>query len=401
MKTLLIDDDSFALKLLIGQLALLGHTNVMAFDRADAALALVEATPDAVALIFCDLQMPDMDGIELVRQLARVGYTGGLVLLSGEDERVLKTAGKLAKARMLQMIGAFRKPVSLQALRGVLKRNAMLTTPASRLSRKTYAPDELKRAIADGQFVNHYQPKVDIASGAVVGVEALVRWQHPVDGLVYPDQFVPTAEDHGQIDDLTRAVLVNALRQTRLWRDAGIEWRVAVNISMDNLANLDFPDWVAEATGDAGVPLSSLVLEVTESRLMTDPVAALDTLSRLRLKRVGLSIDDFGIGHSSLALLRDLPFDELKIDQSFVHGAWRDASLKAIFDGSLAMAMQLGMTSVAEGVEDCEDWAFLRVTGCDVAQGYFIGKPMPQAALPSWLDDWRERCSTLLKATAP
>jgi EAL domain-containing protein (putative c-di-GMP-specific phosphodiesterase class I) len=188
------------------------------------------------------------------------------------------------------------------------------------------------------------------------------------------------------------------LRQARLWQDAGLHLHVAVNVSMNNLGSLEFPDFVARAALNAGVQPASVVLEVTESRLMKNPLEALDILTRLRLKRIGLSIDDFGTGHSSLAQLRDIPFDELKIDRSFVHGAWRDSSLRAIFDASLGMAKQLGMKTVAEGVEDRDDWDFLRATGCDMAQGYFIARPMPADDLPAWIQAWEMRVREELPA---
>lgn len=394
MKILLVDDEPFALKLLSHQLAKLGFVNVISREHAADALTLLEFETEAVGLIFCDLQMPGMDGVEFIRQLVRIGYVGGLVLVSGEDERILQTAEKLSKAHRLNVFGTLQKPVSPEQLKQVLNKRPLHA--AARAACKTYAPEELWRAITGGKLVNYYQPKVDLASGAVTGVETLVRWRHPEDGLVFPDQFIATAEEHGLIDELTRVVLTNALRQARIWQDAGLHLHVAVNVSMDNLGSLEFPDFVALAAAKAGVPPTSLVLEVTESRLMKDPLAALDILTRLRLKRIGLSIDDFGTGHSSLAQLRDIPFDELKIDRSFVHGAWQNSSLRAIFEASLGMARQLGMKTVAEGVEDREDWDFLRAVGCDMAQGYFIAKPMPAADLPGWLAEWEARYGKLV-----
>ena len=167
--------------------------------------------------------------------------------------------------------------------------------------------------------------------------------------------------------------------------------RVAVNVSMDNLADLDFADFVDGLAAAAGVSPKTVVLEVTESRFMNDLRAPLEILTRLRLRHFGLSIDDFGTGHSSLAQLRDIPFDELKVDKSFVHGAWADATLGAIYEASLGLAKQLNMSVVAEGVEDQADWDFLRRTGCPLAQGYFIAKPMPAADLPDWIERWQER----------
>jgi EAL domain-containing protein (putative c-di-GMP-specific phosphodiesterase class I) len=170
---------------------------------------------------------------------------------------------------------------------------------------------------------------------------------------------------------------------------------VAINISMDNLARLDFPEVLLGEAARHGVAPTDLMLEVTESRLMGDARAPMDILTRLRLNRIGLSIDDFGTGHSSLAQLRDLPFDELKIDRGFVHGSSEESTQHAIFKASLEMAHQLGMTAVAEGVEDRADWNFARAAGCDLAQGYFIGRPMPARQLDAWAAEWRHRFEAL------
>lgn len=390
MTILLIDDDPFALKLLARQLEQLGCIAPIPCERAEEALALLENRGETIDVVVCDLQMPDIDGVEFVRHLARMGFHGGLVLVSGEDERILQTAQKLARAHNIRMLGALPKPVSTEQLRQVLA-SSTAGTAAPRASRQQRGPDELKWAIAGGELLNHYQPKVDLTTGELVGVEALVRWQHSQAGLVFPDQFIATAEEHGLIDDLTRAVLAASLHQARQWQDAGLALQVAVNVSMDNLASLDFPDVIARLANDAGVALSGLALEVTESRLMKDVRAPLEILTRLRLKRVGLSIDDFGTGHSSLAQLRDIPFDELKLDRSFVNGAGRDSALGAIVEATLTMARQLGMKSVAEGVEDRDDWDFLRSRGCDVAQGYFIARPMRGEDLPGWRAGWEKR----------
>ena len=390
MRTLLIDDDPFALKLLARQLAQLGRVAVTLCEHAKEAIDLLQQSADSVGLVFCDLQMPDIDGVEFVRYLARIGYRGDLVLVSGEDVRILQTVERLAQAHGIRLLGALSKPVSPEQLKQVLARNESRRA-ACRAERTLYQADEIRRALAGTELVNHYQPKVELKTGLLVGVEALVRWQHPQAGLVYPDQFISTAEDNGLIDELTGVVLDMALRQLAQWRGIGIDLKMAVNVSMENLAALDFPDSVARLAADAGIALSGLTLEVTETRLMRDVRASLDIVTRLRLKRIGLSIDDFGTGHSSLAQLRDIPFDELKLDRSFVHGSARDPALRAIVEGTLAMARQLGMKSVAEGVEDSADWDFLRALGCEVAQGYFVSAPMPGGDLPAWLKGWEQR----------
>jgi EAL domain-containing protein (putative c-di-GMP-specific phosphodiesterase class I)/CheY-like chemotaxis protein len=395
MRVLIVDDDTFICRLLERQLKSLGLTNVIACDRARIAVEHLEQGPAEVDLILCDLQMPEMDGIEFIRHLVHLGYRGALVLVSGEDERILQSAERLAQAHRLRVLGTLFKPVSSEQLQKLLEQTAASAAPPVDTDARSYDADELASGIAAGQLVNHYQPKVDLHTARIIGVESLVRWQHPQDGLVYPDRFIDLAEDSGLIEPLMRSVLRNALRDTRHWHDAGLSLQVAVNVSMDNLQVLSFPDFVEQEARIAGVPLFSLILEVTESHLMKNRQAALDILTRLRLKRIGLSIDDFGTGHSSLTQLRDIPFNELKIDRSFVHGAWQDSALGSILDASLEMARKLGMKTVAEGIENRADWDYLRAAGCDVAQGWFIAKAMPARALPAWLTGWEQRRSEL------
>lgn len=400
MKILVIDDEPIARKLLVHQLGRLGFDNVEACANGHDALAAFATASEGIDLVFCDLQMPGMDGVELVRHLTRRGYAGKLVLVSGESERILQTAGKLAQGHRLRVLGALSKPVTMDELRQVLQQPASPEPAAVRAGGKTYDADALRRAIAEGELVNHYQPKVDLATGAVAGVETLVRWAHPSDGLILPDQFVTLAEDSGLIHELTRAVLRGALRHARAWHREGFPLQVAINVSMDNLVSLDFPDIVERAVYESRLPPGSVLLEVTESRLMKDPLTPLEILTRLRLKRIGLSIDDFGTGHSSLAQLRDIPFNELKIDRGFVHGTSRDASLRAIFEASLGMARQLGMKVVAEGVEDRADWDFIQGTGCDFAQGWFVSRAMPAEQIADWVAEWEIRRPTLARGDA-
>jgi EAL domain-containing protein (putative c-di-GMP-specific phosphodiesterase class I)/FixJ family two-component response regulator len=394
IRILVLDDERFMLKLHAHMLAGLGFTAVTACDNGHEALAWLDTPGPPADLILLDLNMPQMDGIEFVRKLVERDYAGSLVLVSGEDERLLRMANRLVHAHHITLLGHIRKPLSLAALTLVMDRWA----PAPRACSKAqvaYDADELRAAIAHGGMVNHYQPKVDVATGAVVGVEALVRWQHPVEGLVAPDRFIPLAEDAGLIDALTRIVLARAMADAAAWQRAGLRLRVAVNISMVNLASVDFADFVVGAAAAAGVAPQDVLLEVTESQLMTDLRAPLEVLTRLRLKRFGLSIDDFGTGHSSLTQLQDIAFDELKIDHGFVHGAWRDDSVRAMYYTSLGLGLHLGMKVVAEGVEDREDWDFVRDTGCELAQGFFIAHPMPVAALAGWIPAWTERAERL------
>jgi EAL domain-containing protein (putative c-di-GMP-specific phosphodiesterase class I)/FixJ family two-component response regulator len=396
IRILIVDDDPFVLKLLGHQLTHLGFKEIVACLGAEEALSHFDIEQaHGISLVISDLQMPGMDGIEFVRHLVARDYTGGLLLLSGEEERTIQAASRLIKTRHLQLLGTLKKPVDLDTLRRHLSVIAPLAAKQTRPSRKLYPPDQIKRAITQGELVLHYQPKVALATGAWVGVESLVRWNHPEDGLIFPDQFISVAEEHALIDALTHRVLVESLHQAVRWKKKGLALKVAVNISMENLHALDFPDVVTQALRETGAGAESLVLEVTESRLMQGITAPLDTLTRLRLKRVTLSIDDFGTGHSSLAQLRDLPFDEMKLDRGFVHGVHRDPQRRVILEASIGMARQLGMHTVAEGVEDRDDWDILRDLGCDLAQGYFCARPMADSALIEWFRGWMTRKALL------
>ncbi|MSQ73756.1 MAG: EAL domain-containing protein [Betaproteobacteria bacterium] len=408
---MVLDDEPFMLQLLCQMLNNLGFDRVTACDNGRVALDCIDDPNGAPDLILCDLNMPRMDGIEFLRYLVEHRYAGGVILVSGEDERTLLSAETLARTHRINVLGRLGKPPSSTQLAGLMARwqhqgqshpgqthpgqthpgqthPGQTLPPAAKIS---YDAHQLRAAIANSEFVNYYQPKVAVGTGMVVGVETLVRWRHPTDGVVLPDRFIGVAEAHGLIGQITRTVLVNAFAQLRAWREAGLVLRLAVNVSMDDLASLDFPDYVAAQAAAADVSPNQVVLELTESRLMFDLRMPLEILTRLRLKRFSLSIDDFGTGHSSLAQLRDLPFDEIKLDRTFVHGAVANSTMHAIYEVSLDLANQLGMNFVAEGVEDQADWDFLRRTGCAQAQGYFIAKPMPAAALPGWVADWEER----------
>ena len=390
VKILVLDDEPFMRKLLARMLTNQGFTSVTLCESGRAALDRVDGVDTRPNLILLDLNMPEMDGIEFVRHLVERNYTGSLILISGEDERMLQTVEKLVQAHKITVLGHIHKPVKPEALSALLEKWAPSSLDSPK-AQKVYGADEVRAAINNGELVNYYQPKVAVATGKVAGVETLVRWRHPVHGIVPPDQFIGVAEANGLIDDLTRVVLTSALAQAKAWQEAGLVLRVAVNVSMDSLASLDFLDFVTGLTAKTGIPPQEIVLEVTESQLMGDARIPLEILTRLRLKRFRLSIDDFGTGHSSLAQLRDIPFDELKIDQSFVHRAWTVDTLRAMYDASLALARQLGMEVVAEGVEDRDDWDLLLRTGCDLAQGAFISRPMPAEDLPGWMDVWQER----------
>ncbi|GIF13709.1 putative bifunctional diguanylate cyclase/phosphodiesterase [Actinoplanes teichomyceticus] len=260
---------------------------------------------------------------------------------------------------------------------------------------------ELRRAIgADDQLTLHYQPKIDLAGGRVTGVEALIRWQHPRLGRVAPDAFIPMAESTSLIRPLTAHVLDLAVRQAKAWADQGTPIPVAVNLSTRCLLDAGFADQVFDLLHRVGLPVSLLKLEITESMVMTDPDRALAVLRTLRSAGVSLSIDDFGTGHSSMTYLQRFPVDELKIDKSFVQAMANSHGDAVLVRTAITLGHNLGLSVVAEGVEDDAAVAALRALGCDVAQGYHYARPMPAEEFDRWLIDYSSRSYTARHAAA-
>ena len=246
---------------------------------------------------------------------------------------------------------------------------------------------ELREGMERGELFLQHQPQVDVRTGTVVGFEALVRWRHPERGVVMPDDFLPVVENTGLITPLTLTVLDLALSAVAEWRANGHDVTVAVNLSVRHLTDLGLPLQVRDALRKHGVPASALVLEVTETLIMSDPVRATDVLRLLRELGVALAVDDFGTGYSSLAYLRRLDVHELKIDRSFVRHITADEGHATIVRSTIEMGHNLGLRLVAEGVEDDETLALLRGWGCGVAQGYHLSRPLDLAAVLPWLAD--------------
>jgi diguanylate cyclase len=247
------------------------------------------------------------------------------------------------------------------------------------------AVEALRRGIAEGELVLHYQPKIALATGEVEGVEALARWQHPTRGLLFPDSFIDLAESAGLMSRLTSAVVDMALAQCRRWADDGSPLTVSVNVSPSNLVDEEFPDEVAALLSRYGLPAAALVLEVTESILMEDRERAIRVLSRLRDAGVGVSIDDYGTGYSSLAYLAALPVTELKLDRVFIGAMTGSSRAASIVTSTLQLAHALDLTLVAEGAEDQATVDALASLGCDVVQGYHLSRPLPPEQLWTWL----------------
>ena len=271
----------------------------------------------------------------------------------------------------------------------------LATADADRLNPKRYNVNRLRRAVEDQSLHMAYQPKVSLRDGSLRRVEALVRWDDGELGSVEPSRFIPLAEQHGLIDDLTLWGLRTILRQWVEWCDDGLDTSIAFNISALSLQHLDFPDLVERMCSALEVPTDRLVLELTEGA--TQPLVKLmDTLTRFRIKGIGLAIDDFGTGYSSLMQLRQLPFSEVKIDQAFVADVTRSRDCKLIVRGITDLAHGLGLIATAEGVETVEQLRIVQELGCDLVQGYLVSPPMDPDQLKGWQQQFRRRWPKLM-----
>ncbi len=388
LRTLLIDDEPFMQDLLQASLRHVGiDTITLAGDGAEA-LSLVERGEQEFDLVVCDLYMPRMDGIEFLRYLPQCGFRGGIVLLSGKDQKVLRSAVQVARERHLNVLGSLPKPVSADDLRRVIERITAYDFDAHLTATTILTEHQIQTGIEEGYLGLYYQPQVDLTSGEVMGVEALARWYDPQQGTLGPTAVVPVIEGSRLIHAFTDAALFQAIHQQKAWQDKGLQLRMSVNISVSALERLDLPERIEALCQEIGIEPSSLVMEITETHFAADSATTLDVLTRLKLKGLCLSLDDFGTGYSTLEQLQRAPFDEMKIDHSFVHGAKFDPAARTILESSMELGRRLGLTMVAEGVEDAEDWRLTRELGCQSAQGFYIAPALPPGEFDTWIGSW-------------
>lgn len=366
---------------------------------ADFFRTVAEWRPTHIAL---DLVMPEMDGIQVIQQLALLRCQSAIILTSGVGSRVLEAARRLADEHGLTITGVLAKPFTLADLRQLLLEDAPLKTPTKARSvapRWRPTPSDLRQALADRAIVPFYQPKIVCATGALAGFETLARWQHPQYGVVDPSFFVAIAEDAGLVDDLTLSIAEQALQwfaplcNPSLSNDyarsaplVGLNLHLGINISVRSLNNAALFHQISEMCRRFGVTPEHLSFELTESSAMDDPVASLKLLTRLRMQGFHLALDDFGTGFSSMLQLVRLPFSEIKIDKSFVSASSRSQESRTVVRSIVDLGRSLGLFCTAEGVEDLDTLSYLRMIGCDLAQGHVIAPPMSGEAARRWIE---------------
>ncbi len=377
---LVLDDDPDMCVFIVRAAASVGYT-------ADSAIEF-EGFKDRLnadtAVVVLDLMMPGIDGIQVLRYLSEQGYSREVILISGYDRKVLNVAGQLARTLGLNVRASIQKPIKLEELREILAK-PVDATPAAVIGLpgdRAFADQEsLRQAIAGDELLVHYQPQFEIRTRKLAGVEALVRWRHPRRPLLPAAAFVEAFEASGLIDELTWIVVGKILADRKKWSSDLARVPVSMNISALSLRDLALPEKLIAVIEDHGGVAGDFVLEITESGIVKHLHTALDILARMRLKGLHLSIDDFGTGYAMMQQLQRVPARELKLDMAFVQSMLLEKSADVIVRKTIELAHDLDMFVVAEGVETTEQLNRLSDYGCDVAQGYLLGRPGPFTGL--------------------
>lgn len=354
--------------------------------------AVSEFSPSVILL---DLQMPGRDGIELLRELSGLGRNPKVLIASGLDSRVLTTASELGISMGVDIAGSFCKPIALDELEVLLVR--------LKSQKKVITATHLRQAIDQGQLVVHYLPKATFKSPGkwiIEGAEALVRWEHPEYGLLYPKDFIGLAEETGLITEVTDFVFRASMEQARVWFANGLYMELGVNLSASFLGDLGFPDRLLTLIRENNLDPSMITLELTETAALQDPAVTLDILARLRVKNINLCLDDFGTGQSSLTHLYRMPFSEVKLDNQFTNDMRLREDARSMVEGLVYLAHKLKMRACAEGVEDGATLQMLEAMHCDKVQGHHIGAAVRAKDLEAVVERWNSQFQGKTRARA-
>ena len=388
LRTMVVEDQAVPRRIAVEILRELGVADILQAEDGQDALEQIRRAAGPLDVIICDLDMPRMDGVEFIRNVAEANLGASIVLASAVDAKVLASVEAMARSQGMAVLGVLEKPMTPQKLGDMLARHGSAKANYNQLDHQPVDLTELEDAIHDRRITPHFQPMVRMSDGVITGFEALARWRHPERGMLQPEMFIPIAESSGLIDSLTWVMLECAIAEAVRWCHAGHRWTISVNLSLPYLERPGVADRIAGLVERHALRPGSVVLEVTESLATTQIAPVLGNIARLRMKGFGIAIDDYGTGYASLQQLSQMPFTELKIDRSFVSGSPDRPNLHAILRSSVELARQLNLGSVAEGIETPGEWHQLDSLGCDFAQGYLVAPPMPPDTLIGWAEGW-------------
>lgn len=392
---LIVEDYVLHRTILVSMLKDMGFIHV--FEAQDGFDALEVCEYNRIDILFCDLRLPSMDGMALLRRLASKEFNGGIILSSVLDNDVVDAVLRMGNEYGLQVLGRVDKPTYPEQLQALIDRWSPVEDIFRERSPAQHITEvDLNYAIQHGQLEPWFQPKVHFSSGEWSGVEVLARWPHPTYGMISPDIFIPLAEKHGLMHSLTEMIIREALSHYHVCAKTKSSLTMSINLSASSLVDKSLSNFLLLHCGLNQINPEKIILEITESTFTEDICQALEIFTRLRMHGFGISIDDFGTGYSSLQQLVILPFTELKLDRSFVEQCHSMTHYMAIVESSIKLANNLGLKTVAEGVEDIETWHRLDKLGCHTCQGFITGKAMPYHELAIWHEDWKCKAKNII-----
>ncbi|MCW7462140.1 EAL domain-containing response regulator [Leptospira limi] len=346
---------------------------------------------DSIDLIVLDLFMPDMDGIEILRFLGEKKSKASIILMSGYNQAVLSSAERIAKAYGLNVIGTVSKPINMETILILIEnRNKTLNHFQNDNSKELlFTKEEILIGIKNRELVLYYQPQIHLQSKKLIGFEALVRWNHPTHGIIFPDQFLPVLAKHNLSAELTKYLIAEACSFFGLLNKTGFRYRVSINISVFDLIDSSLPDAMLKLIEKNNLNPNQIVLELVEIGKIDNAPQKLEILTRICMKGIGLSIDDFGTGYSSLDQLTKAPFSELKIDKGFVFNLLKNENSLKIIESTVHLSKKLKMDIVAEGIENKETRNLLQNLGIEIGQGYYFSLPLPEANVIQYINDFK------------
>jgi EAL domain-containing protein (putative c-di-GMP-specific phosphodiesterase class I)/CheY-like chemotaxis protein len=391
LNLLVVEDDDFQRHMVLKMLRSLGASSVSAAGNGKHALQVIRNQADhPMNVALCDLNMPEMDGMEFLRHLSQEQHNISIIITSALDSKLLASVARMARMYGIKLLGVIQKPITPAKIQELLSKYEFTENKWHQpVATENYPLEEILHGIMTRQFEPFLQPQVDMNTGRVVGAEALARWIHPEHGTVGPYAFIPALEQNGHIDELTFLMLERSAAACRKLNEQCHPVTISVNLSLISLEDPQLAKKITEIVRKAGIDPSQIVLEITETIAMTDGAHALENLVRLCMNGFSLSIDDYGTGYSNLQQLTRVAFSELKIDQSFVTNCADNEGLRIVVESSIDMARKLRVKSVAEGVETRQDWDMMRSMGCNTAQGYYIAKPMDLSSFGAFCMDYK------------
>ncbi len=375
LNRLLVIDDEPEVAATVGRVARrAGFDTIVTTDAADFLDRALSWSPSVIVL---DLAMPELDGLAILKALSRQGSKAHILIVSGHDRVEMEYARSFGRNLGLNIAALLQKPLRIEWLREALR----IIYDAQ----EVISADDAQLAIQRDEFFLEYQPKVRLDTLQTIGVEALARWNHPTRGLISPDSFIPVMETAGVMTRFTPHVIEMVVTQARRWRAIGINLNIAINVSGGCVGRLPLDDIIGRHCAEQRVDPAMLTVEITETAAMGDVVQAVACMRRLNAMGVRISIDDFGTGYSSLVQLHRLPFSEIKIDRSFVHGCAVNSERGIIVKTIISLARSLSLEVVAEGIETEDSRHFLQTHGCQIGQGYLFSRPRVAHAIPDWM----------------